>query len=451
MSNMSVTTKIIQKLSNNSGSVIPIAAKDTLSNCAITYIYNQQASKEDGRERAIEEFGTEVLWIGGIPFLKKLFDKTVYKLFKANPNFDIRNLKKNSEGKLEKLELLVKNTKDAGQKQFLENVLKNENVQKLYKRLHVAKFITATAATLAGLSGLIIYKQKTTQKELEEKYKKKMELANACNKEIKKSPVFNMFQGRGAETSFKGGGAAKFLSGFMYNPVMNMSILDAGITGTRLALGREGERFEIGFKEGFQILFIYCLANPIQKGLEWASEKFLKTPIKNEYQLLSDKNLANLLQDENLEQSIKTLLNADDKGVLEYIFENDNSLTKMLKISGEIPTLKDKTTINSLADIDTGVIKKGVKNIDELLKGFSDYKGKDLAAYLSKAKNIKGVSVIANILIGAAAIGIFQPMANIIMRKKQNNGESINPAIKKLEKDMEQKFAFSGTSPAKPQ
>ena len=42
MSNMSVTTKIIQKLSNNSGSVIPIAAKDTLSNCAITYIYNQQ-------------------------------------------------------------------------------------------------------------------------------------------------------------------------------------------------------------------------------------------------------------------------------------------------------------------------------------------------------------------------------------------------------------------------
>lgn len=158
-----------------------------------------------------------------------------------------------------------------------------------------------------------------------------------------------------------------------------------------------------------------------------------------------------MLQDENLEQSIKTLLNADDKGVLEYIFENDNSLTKMLKISGEIPTLKDKTTINSLADIDTGVIKKGVKNIDELLKGFSDYKGKDLAAYLSKAKNIKGVSVIANILIGAAAIGIFQPMANIIMRKKQNNGESINPAIKKLEKDMEQKFAFSGGSAAKPQ
>ena len=52
----------------------------------------------------------------------------------------------------------------------------------------------------------------------------------------------------------------------------------------------------------------------------------------------------------------------------------------MLKISGEIPTLKDKTTINSLADIDTGVIKKGVKNIDELLKGCSDYKGKDLAA-----------------------------------------------------------------------
>ena len=131
MSNLSVTTKIIQKLSNNNGSVIPIAAKDTLSNCAITYIYDKQASKEDGRERAIEEFGTEVLWIGGIPFLKKVFDKTIYKFFKADPNFDIRNLKKNAQGKLDRLEFLVNNAKDKNQKQVLENILKNDNVQKL--------------------------------------------------------------------------------------------------------------------------------------------------------------------------------------------------------------------------------------------------------------------------------------------------------------------------------
>ena len=99
MSNLSITTKIFQQLSDSSNSVLPIAAKDTLSNCAITYIYDKKASKEDGKERAIEEFGTEIVWIGGIALLKKLFDKTIYKLFKADPNFDVRNLKKNASGK----------------------------------------------------------------------------------------------------------------------------------------------------------------------------------------------------------------------------------------------------------------------------------------------------------------------------------------------------------------
>ncbi len=443
MSNLSITTKIIQQLSNNSGSVVPIAAKDTLSNCAITYIYNKEASKEDGKERAIEEFGTEVLWIGGIPLLKKLFDITVYKFFKADPDFDIRNLKKNAQGNLERLEFLAKNAPDIKQKQVLENILKNENVQKLYKRLHVAKFITATAATLAGLSGLIIYKQKTTQKELEQKYKNKMELQNACNKEATKSPVFNKFMGN-KETSFKGGGISKFLSGFMYNPVMNMSILDGGITATRLAQGRKGERAEIGFKEGFQILFIYCLAEPIQKGLETLSAKFLKTPIKNEYQLLSSDKLKELITSDTLKDSVETLIKTDDNKVLEYLYKNqENALVKMLKISGELPTIKGSDAIDALSFVDVKKVKNAAKNISELAQSTA---GKaDLDKYLSKVKNIKGVSVIANILIGAAAIGILQPMLNIIQRKKNNNGETINPAIKKLEKDMEQKFAFSGT------
>ena len=59
-----------------------------------------------------------------------------------------------------------------------------------------------------------------------------------------------------------------------------------------------------------------------------------------------------------------------------------------------------------------------------------------------KQKNVKAAAVIANILIGAAAIGIFQPLANILIRKKKNNGDSSNPAIKNLESEMEQKFAL---------
>ena len=49
-----------------------------------------------------------------------------------------------------------------------------------------------------------------------------------------------------------------------------------------------------------------------------------------------------------------------------------------------------------------------------------------------------------NILIGAGAIGVLQPMLNIVLRKKNNNGETINPAIKNMEQEMAQKFAFKG-------
>lgn len=442
MSNLSITTRLIQELSNNSGSVVPIAAKDTLSNCAITYIYDKQASKEDGKERAIEEFGTEILWIGGIPLLKKLFDKIVYKFFKADPSFDIRNLQKNANGKLERLEFLVKNAKDSAQKQTLQNILNSTKLQKMYKNLYIAKFVVATAATLGGLSGLILYKQKNTKKQLEEKYRKKMLLENQLNTEIKNKPVFSAFLGSKKEVSF-GNGLTKALSGFMYNPVMNMSILDAGITTTRLVQGRKGERFEIGFKELFQILFIYGLSKPIEKGLEKISKNVFKKPIANEFQLLSNENLSELLKSTDLKDAIDTLTSKNGNEVLDYIFNNDNALIKMLKISGEIPTIKGSNgIIDSLAHIEPDRIKKGAKNISQLLEATA---GKaDVNKFLKQVKNFKAVAVVLNILIGAAAIGVLQPLLNIVLRKKKNNGESVNPAIKNIEQEMAQKFAFKG-------
>ena len=442
MSNLSITTRVIQKLSNNTDSVIPVAVKDTLSNCAITYIYDKQASREDGKERAIEEFGTEVVWIGGIPLLKKLFDATVYKFFNADPKFDVRNLKKNSDGKLEKLEFLAKNAKDATQKKTLENILKDKNLQKLYKKLHVSKFITATGATLAALSALIVFKQKTTQKQIEEKYRNKIKLRRSIANNQIENKVFNNFLGKPKDVSF-GNGLTSKMAEYMFNPLKNMQILDGGIAATRLAQGRKGERFEIGFKEGFQIIFMYFLAKPIQVGLEKVSEKLFKTPIKAEFQLLSNENFPQLLNSSGLKESIEAFLSKNDKEALEYIFNNDNALVKMLKISGEIPTIKKGNgVIDSLAYIELDDVRKGAKNILQLLEASVSKSNKD--QFLRKVKNFKAVAVVLNILIGAAAIGVLQPMLNIVLRKKKNNGESANPAIKNLETEMAQKFAFEG-------
>ena len=177
--------------------------------------------------------------------------------------------------------------------------------------------------------------------------------------------------------------------------------------------------------------------------MEKISEKVFKKPIETEYQLLSSEKLPELLKSKDLPDAIKTMAAKNGDEVLDYIYNNNNALTKMLKISGDIPTLKGSDgVIDSLAHIEPNKVKQASQNISKLLESAKSQA--DLDKFLKQTKNIKGAAVIANILIGAAAIGILQPMMNIVLRKKKQGGETINPAIKKLETQMEQKFAFKG-------
>ena len=94
---VSLTTKLISELGNSSGSILPIWAKDALQDTATTLVYSKNGGKHDGKEKAIEEYGTGLVWVFGIPFVKKIIDKTVYKAAKINPGFDIRKFKKGAE------------------------------------------------------------------------------------------------------------------------------------------------------------------------------------------------------------------------------------------------------------------------------------------------------------------------------------------------------------------
>ena len=73
-------------------SLIPLAIKDTTSTAGMT-VGSYITGKEEGYDRFIDEVGTEVIWLGGIPFFKWLFDKTVFKALNLDSKFDARNLK----------------------------------------------------------------------------------------------------------------------------------------------------------------------------------------------------------------------------------------------------------------------------------------------------------------------------------------------------------------------
>src|SRR5574344_1796613 len=109
----SIATNFISQLGNSSSSVVPLLIKDSACNASITAIHTKAGGKRDGKEKFIDEYGTEALWIGGIPLIKKIFDLTVYKLAGINPNFDVRKLDSKNADNIEfALKHVEKNSKD---------------------------------------------------------------------------------------------------------------------------------------------------------------------------------------------------------------------------------------------------------------------------------------------------------------------------------------------------
>ena len=71
----SVATSIISSLGSTS-SILPVFVKDTIGNTGISYIFSKKGGKHEGREKVVEEFGTQAIWLFSIPAIKKAYDAT---------------------------------------------------------------------------------------------------------------------------------------------------------------------------------------------------------------------------------------------------------------------------------------------------------------------------------------------------------------------------------------
>ena len=449
--------KLLSGFANNNDSLAPMVLKDAISNTAIVATYKKEGGKDDAREKAIEEYGTGVVWLFGIPTLKKLFDKAVYGFFKLNPDFDIRTLK--DEKYLNNIkDNLLKDPNPAlnAQKNVFNSlndknaVLKKFTNAQLYKGLFISKFALSTSICAIALAALVKYKQKTTQKRIEKDCYKNMASEVLLNNAVKKSKVFEDFGGVDdkkepqKDISFKGLGEL-----FMYNPIANNSILDGAIAATRLKEARKGERAEVGMKEAFQIAFIYLLAKPIQMAFEAIGEKF-KMPISLDPMVLFSKNIKEKLsqaseiikengfvvQSKNAKGNVvNSLKDGGLNKMLELAKENiNNPLLDILDKNGAIQIIKDKKgnkqAINYLKRFDEAAIVKTMLDIDKLNKQVDN---------LKSIKAYKVFAVFANIAIAAWATGVLQPKLAILMRKILHNGDNRNPAIVEQERQMQLK------------
>ncbi len=411
---MTIGSTIYSILGNNA-SIIPLGIKDVSNALGQTAGSYLAGDKIEGKDRFIDEFGTQAIWIGGIPLYKKVIDSTLYKLFGFNPKISVEIL--NNPDILKKAAQKAPEHLKAG----FEKLLKSEKNQKIFKNLHKTRFLASTVLTLASYNALTYFRHKSTEKAVLTEIKREEELKkvnrnfleNKNKKSLDKFPV-----------AFKGG-----IQDVMFNPVKNMMIIDGGISSQRLASSRNLQDF-IGYtiKEGAFWFFMYFAGEKIQKFFENRAAAKHK-PIDLDIRALQNENLKALFGNGTIESKLKEFsLNGSDDEIYESLFNNNNIVVETAKKSDIIKTIKEgeEFKINTGHYIDIEKIKGVHKNIQALLDGFNEFKAKGLGGvdeYFKEVVKLKRLSILKNIGTCIGFLGIIVPGTMLAVRLLRKDKE----------------------------
>ena len=434
-----ITASSIYSRLGNNNSLVPMAIKDVANSIGLTTGSYITGDKLEGKDRFLDEFGTQAIWVFGIPAYKKLLDLTLYKALKIDPTFDVRNFAKNRSKILEKSIEYA----DSSIKESLKNATKNP---KFSKNLAMGKFVVSTALTILSYAGLTKYRHNQTKKAAQQEIMEEMKLMNKDNQDkffytnpSEKKAFSDLHQNK--QPSFTGS-----IQDFMYNPVKNLMILDGAITAERLGESRNKQEL-LGYtiKEGSVWAFMYFASKPIQRFLENRVEKNKNKPasIDLDARVLESEELEKVFKNGTLNKSADKILGLKTyENMLEYIHNTPNDfVVQMAKKSDIIPTLEkasqaDDVDYRKFIDLDEfqGVAEK-LKKLNGKFEEFkqTSVKDKSLEAFLKTVKKMKRGSILLNIGACIGALGVLAPALMIAMRKfdKENQGFQVKEDLKK--------------------
>lgn len=444
-----ITASSIYSTLGNSNSLVPMAIKDIANSVGLTAGSYITGDKLEGKDRFLDEFGTQAIWLFGIPAYKKLLDLTLYKALKIDPTFDVRNFAKN-RGKI--LEKSIEYA-DSSIKESLKNATKNP---KFSKNLAMGKFVVSTALTILSYAGLTKYRHNQTKKAAQKEIMEEMKLMNKDNQDkffytnpSEKKAFADLHQKQQSkQPAFTGS-----IQDFMYNPVKNLMILDGSITAERLGESRNKQEF-IGYsiKEGSFWAFMYFASKPIQKFLENRVEKNKPASIDLDARVIESEELAKAFKNGTLTNSADKILGLKTyENLLEFIHNNpDDFVVQMAKKSDILPTLKHATQADDVdyrKFIDLDEFQGVAEKLKKLAGKFEEFKNihgiiiekingenvdNTLGAFLKNVKKLKRTSIITNIGACIGALGILAPALMIAMRKfDKNQGFQVKEDLKK--------------------
>lgn len=477
-------SKIYSTLGNEN-SLIPLAIKDIANSTGLTaasYIAGDQA---EGRDRFIDEFGTQAIWLFGIPFYKKVLDLAMFKSIGFDPKVDVRLLKNPDIYKK-----AIEHAPTEEIKSALEKIGKSQKNIKLFKGLSFGKFVASTFLTIASYYGLTKFRHHNTEKHIKEEFlKKQAELKKGQTQP--QNPQFSQHskgfgQLQNVPTAF--GNVHRNTSSnnkdqnpsftgiqdFMFSPTKNLMIVDGSITAERIFESRNLQD-TIGYivKEGSFWAFMYLLGGRIQKHVENSTEKKHNMNIQLDSRVIESDELKNALKNKELPtilQAFKDL--KTDVNIYDFIcnpLNKDNVIVKMAKMSDLIKVTDNKTptggtlsklmqklfpqkdlnsSVDTRAYIDLDQVKGINEKLGKLYEQFNNFKSKAagksedelLTAFLKDLKKYKRISVLKNIGACIGALGVVCPAIMLALRfcSKDNREFKVKSQIEEqLAKDIQ--------------
>ena len=425
-----INASTIYSVLGNNSSLIPLGIKDVANSCGLTTASYIAGDSVEGKDRFIDEFGTQAIWLGGIPTYKYLLDKTMFKAAKLDPKIDVRILKDKN---------ILQAAQDFAPTKEIENSIgKAVKQQKLFKGLTLAKFGLSTLLTMISYFALTKFRHKYTENQIKKDFLAKQN-NQYYDKNIPFSSAFSNIH-KAKQPSFTGG-----LQNFMFDPVKNLMIVDGVITGERFAHSRNPQDF-MGYviKEGSFWLFMYWAGSLISNALEKHAEKKHNKSIDLDARVIESQKLRDSIFDGSLKKHIEAFKNADksDLDLYKYaVSQKDNLVVEMAKKSDIISLLKNSDKVDTRAYLnlgntnadDFGGLRGVCKKLEKLLNQY-ETSNEDIDVFMKSLRKLKRGTVLKNMGACIGALGVVAPAIMLLMRKTGDNSEY------QVKKDVEAKL-----------
>lgn len=445
-----ITASKIYSTLGNSNSLIPLAIKDCANSIGLTAASYTTGDEVEGRDRFIDEFGTQAIWLLGIPAYKKVLDLTLFKSMDYDPKVDVRVLKDQ--------EILKKAKQYAPTEEIRECLTKVGKNQKTFKGLSFAKFVASTLLTILSYWGLTKFRHKHTEDHIKELYLKEHaydqtkggQKPNGAS-ELKNAPsafaAVHKSSKKSSKPSFTG------VQDFMFSPTKNLMIVDGAISAERIFESRTPQD-QIGYiiKEGGFWAFMYFAGQKIQKHFENVAEKKHKISIDLDARVIESDELKNAIKNNTLIESLEKFPpTGKDSDIYDFVCNpqnKDNIVVKMAKKS-DIVTVMDKKDLNSRVDTRAYIDIEEVKGVRaklaklhkqyethtaEMMKKTANLTSEQaLDKFLDRVRTLKRSSIWKNMGSCVVALGVIVPAIMVALRfaDKNNKGFQVKEEVEK--------------------